>query len=73
MPYFIAQGTADTTVRPRITAQFVRALCRQNVPARFVSMPGRNHTQIARAAARAAVAWMADRFAGAPPPSDCRR
>lgn len=73
MPYFIAQGTADTTVRPRITAQFVRALCQQNVPVRFVSMPGRNHNQIARAAARAAVAWMADRFAAAPPPSDCRR
>ncbi len=73
MAYFIAQGTADTTVRPRITAQFVRALCQQNVPVRFVSMPGLNHTQIARGAARAAVAWMADRFAAAPPPSDCRR
>lgn len=73
MPYFIAQGAADTTVRPRITAQFIRALCQQNVPVRFVSMPGRNHNQIARAAARAAVAWMADRFAGAPPPNDCRR
>lgn len=73
MPYFIAQGTADTTVRPRITAQFMRALCQQGVPVRYVSMPGRNHNQIARAAARAAVAWMADRFAGIAPPSDCRR
>ncbi len=73
MPYFIVQGTADTTVLPRITAQFVRALCQQNVPVRSVRMPGLDHTQIARGAARAAVAWMADRFAGAPPPNDCRR
>ena len=39
MAYFIAQGTADTTVRPRITAQFMRALCQQNVPVASSACP----------------------------------
>jgi pimeloyl-ACP methyl ester carboxylesterase len=73
VPYFLAQGTADQIVRPAITARFMQALCQQGAPVRFVSLPGASHTAAARASARAAVAWMADRFAGAPPPNNCRR
>jgi pimeloyl-ACP methyl ester carboxylesterase len=73
VPYFLAQGTADQIVRPAITARFMQALCRQGAPVRFVSLPGASHTAVARASARAAVAWMADRFAGTLPPDNCRR
>ena len=35
-PVFIAQGTADTTVRPDITKHFAEALCPQGVRVSFV-------------------------------------
>ena len=73
VPYFLAQGTADQIVRPAIAARFMQALCQQGAPVRFVSLPGTSHTAVARGSARAAVAWMTDRFAGAPPPDNCRR
>ena len=38
-PVFIAQGTADTTVRPEITKQFGDHLCSQGVRVDFVELP----------------------------------
>jgi pimeloyl-ACP methyl ester carboxylesterase len=72
-PVFIAQGTADTTVRPEITKQFVRLLCKQGSRVRFLLLPGVSHTFAARNSAGQALAWMSDRFRGAPAPSDCGR
>jgi acetyl esterase/lipase len=72
-PVFIAQGTADTTVRPEITKRFAVALCRQGTRVRFVSLPGVSHTFAAKKSAGQALAWMIDRFRGAPAPSDCGR
>jgi acetyl esterase/lipase len=72
-PVFIAQGTADTTVRPDITKRFAKALCAQGVPVSFVSLNGVTHTFAARDSAAAALQWMDDRFRGAPAPSDCVR
>jgi acetyl esterase/lipase len=72
-PVFIAQGTADTTVRPEITKQFVRLLCKQGSRVRFLLLPGVSHTFAARNSAGQALAWMNDRFRGAPAPSDCGR
>jgi hypothetical protein len=57
-PVFLAQGTADTTVRPEITKQFGDHLCAQGARVEFVELPG---------------GWMGDRFRGAPAPSSCRR
>jgi pimeloyl-ACP methyl ester carboxylesterase len=72
-PVFIAQGTADTTVRPQVTKQFAVALCRQGTRVRFVSLKGVSHTFAAKASAGQALAWMGDRFRGVPAPSDCGR
>ncbi len=63
-PVFIAQGTADTTVRPDITKQFAVALCRQGARVRFVSLNGVSHTFAAKESVGQALAWMGDRFRG---------
>jgi pimeloyl-ACP methyl ester carboxylesterase len=73
VPYFLAQGTADDIVRPQITARFMRTLCEQGAPVRMVRIPGGGHHSAAWDSVRATVGWIADRFAGAPPPNDCRR
>ena len=72
-PVFIAQGTADTTVRPEITKQFGEHLCKQGTRVSFVELPGVTHTFAAKNSAHAALAWMGDRFRGAPAPSSCGR
>jgi acetyl esterase/lipase len=72
-PVFIAQGTADTTVRPEITKRFGEALCAQGVRVSFVPLPGVTHTFAARDSANAALEWMTERFRGAPAPSSCER
>jgi acetyl esterase/lipase len=70
-PVFIAQGTADTTVRPEITKQFGEALCKQGTRVHFILMNGVTHTFAARDSAGQTLAWMGDRFRGAPAPSNC--
>lgn len=72
-PVFIAQGTADTTVRPEITKRFGEALCAQGVPVSFVELQGVTHTFAAKVSAPQALAWMIDRFRGLPPHSDCEQ
>jgi acetyl esterase/lipase len=72
-PVFIAQGTADTTVRPDITERFGEALCKQGVRVSFIKLEGVSHTFAAKDSAPEALAWMTDRFRGAPAPSDCER
>ena len=70
-PVFLAQGTADSVVHPAITERYMAALCGRGIPVAFVLMPGVIHAFAARQSATAAVAWMADRFNGAPAPSSC--
>jgi len=72
-PVFIAQGTADTTVNPEITTRFGEALCAQGVRVSFIKLEGVSHVFAAKDSAPAALAWMTDRFQGAPAPSDCER
>lgn len=72
VPVFLVQGSADPVVRPQVTAQYMRLLCRSGTPVRFVSVPG-DHAASAKQGAAAAVAWIADRFARAPVPDDCGR
>jgi acetyl esterase/lipase len=61
-PVFLAQGTADTTVRPEITKQFGDHLCGQGARVDFVELPGVSHTFAAKDSAPAALAWMGERF-----------
>ena len=72
-PVFLAQGTADTTVRPEITKQFGDHLCSQGTRVSFVELPGVTHTFAAKDSVQAALRWMGDRFRGAPAPSSCAR
>ena len=70
-PVFLAQGTADTIVRPYITKQFGKALCKQGAKVMFVEMPGVTHTFAAKNSVSTALKWMDDRFRGVPAPSVC--
>jgi len=67
-PVFIAQGTADTTVRPEITKRFGEALCKQGTRVSFIELPGVTHTFAAKNSVGQALAWMGERFRGAPAP-----
>ena len=71
VPLFIAQGTDDQLVRPEVTRDYVARACRAGVKVRFLAMPGVGHGFAAHDSARAAVAWIADRFAGQSPPDNC--
>lgn len=71
IPVFLAQGGADELVRPRVTQDYMRRLCRAGSAVRMIVMPEVNHGFIGRDSAAAAVDWMAGRFAGSDAPSDC--
>jgi acetyl esterase/lipase len=73
VPVFISQGTADEVVRPQVTAAYGGRLCAQGTPVRFQSVQDGEHIRVAFQTAKDAVAWMADRFEGKPPPDECVR
>ena len=73
LPVFISQGASDVIVAPAVTRDFVVRLCRRNSKVRFLPMSGGDHVSAGKSAAPAAVAWIEDRFAGKPAPSDCGR
>ena len=71
VPYYIAQGTADTTVDPSVTVNYVGKLCAGGSVVRLEKFPGKTHDNIAKAAAATVVDWISDRFKGRPPPNTC--
>jgi pimeloyl-ACP methyl ester carboxylesterase len=71
LPVFIAQGTADTVVRPAITKQYVGELCRGGALVKMHVLSGVSHVTIALDSAYDAVEWMAHRFEDRPAPSQC--
>ncbi|HLH48768.1 MAG TPA: alpha/beta fold hydrolase [Roseiarcus sp.] len=71
VPVFLAQGSADRLVPPSVTEAYRKRLCRGGSPVGFMLLPRVGHAFVARDAAGAAVAWMAGRFAGEPPPTNC--
>lgn len=71
IPLFLAQGTADNIVRPEVTRSYMQHQCTAGSKVSMMWVPGVGHGFIARDSADAAVAWMMDRFAGRPAPSDC--
>ena len=73
VPVFVAQGSADVIVAPAVTRDFVTRLCRRNAAVRYLPMEGGDHVTAGKRAAPEAVAWLRDRFAGRPAPSDCAR
>jgi len=73
IPVFLAQGTADETILPSVTADYMQRLCAAGSKVRLLMMPGVGHAWIARDAAGAVIDWMAQRFSGAAAPSDGSR
>jgi acetyl esterase/lipase len=71
IPVFIAQGTTDALVLPRVTRDYVNRLCANGSAVIFDPVPNTGHGFVAFKASDAAVAWMADRFAGLRAPSNC--
>jgi acetyl esterase/lipase len=71
VPFYIAQGTADTTVDPPVTEDFVQRLCAAGSVVRLEKFPGKTHHDIPKAAGRTAVKWIRDRFEGRQPPDNC--
>ena len=73
LPVFVQQGGEDVIVAPAVTAAFVARLCRRNRQVRYIVTAAGDHVTAGKTAAPDAVAWIGDRFAGRPPPSDCGR
>ncbi|GLS43113.1 alpha/beta fold hydrolase [Methylobacterium brachythecii] len=71
IPIFLAQGSDDTLVLPRVTLDYRTKLCRAGSRVEFDLVPGVGHLSIAKDAAPAAIDWIADRFAGQAAPSNC--
>ncbi len=70
-PLLIVQGAADTIVDPAVTKQLVRKLCQNGEQVDLRLYPGVGHIATGHDAAPAVVAWIADRFAGKPAPTNC--
>ena len=73
IPLFLAQGTTDNIVRPEVTRGYMQRQCKAGGKVAMMWVPGVGHGFVARDSADNAVAWMMDRFAGRPAPSDCGR
>jgi len=70
-PVFIAQNPKDAVVAPEITLAFARRLCAGGAEVRYVTIIGQSHVTSGKDSAKDALAWIAARFTGQPPPSDC--
>ncbi len=71
-PLLIAQSSRDTIVSAAVTRKFVKAVCKRGTPTRWIDMTG-DHGTSAKDSAQETIGWIASRFDGNPPPSDCRR
>lgn len=73
VPVLVAQGEADPLVRPKVTAAYVRGLCRTNKAVSYLTMPGVDHGLAALKSAPQVVAWIENRFRGVRAGGTCGR
>nr|WP_281418553.1 lipase family protein [Ancylobacter oerskovii] len=71
VPVFLTQGQLDMFVRPTITRDYVRQLCRADTHVVYHEIPLASHGGAAAASAVQAVAWLAGRFSDRSPPTTC--
>lgn len=71
VPVFLAQGTADTVVRPTVTYGYRDQLCRAGSRVQLLQLPGVGHGFVGYRSSSTAIEWISDRFAGVPAPSNC--
>ena len=70
-PIYLQQGDADKTIPVKYTRQAGRNLCRFDDTVEYKNYPGMDHDPLVFASFRDQIAWIADRFAGAPAPTNC--
>jgi acetyl esterase/lipase len=70
-PVFLSQGLSDGLVRPAVTQAYKKRLCNAGSKVKMILLPGVGHGFIGYDSADAAADWMAGRFRGGTPPSDC--
>jgi pimeloyl-ACP methyl ester carboxylesterase len=73
IPVFLAQGTDDVIIRPKVTQDYAAMLCGAGSKVRMLSMPNIGHGRAAQASTQAMLDWTSGRFAGATAPDDCSR
>jgi acetyl esterase/lipase len=73
IPVFLAQGTDDDIIHPKVTQDYAARLCGAGSKVRVLLMPNIGHSRAAQASTSALLDWTSDRFAGKPAPDDCSR
>src|ERR1700761_6789801 len=73
IPVFLAQGTDDVIIDPKVTQDYAVALCGAGSKVRMLSMPNIGHGRAAQASTQAMLGWTSGRFAGTTAPDDCSR
>jgi len=73
IPVFLAQGTDDDIIHPKVTQDYAAKLCGAGSKVRILLMPNIGHSRAAQASTSALLDWAGDRFAGEPAPDDCSR
>ena len=71
VPLLLLQGSADPMVQPDATSSLQFELCQRPVKLLYRELPGENHSTVLAASLDQVEAWLADRFAGKPAPSNC--
>lgn len=72
-PVLVLQGTADTVVNPNGSTQYVQQACRYRQPVQYSRYKNATHQTIPFVGQHEYLSWIADRFAGEPAPSSCKR
>jgi acetyl esterase/lipase len=73
LPVFLAQGTNDVIIRPKVTQDYAASLCGAGSKVRILLMPNIGHGRAAQASTRAVLDWTSDRFANKNAPNDCSK
>ena len=71
VPVLVLQGNDDPLVTAEVTQRGVDRLCAAGTVVDLRKYDEADHLTIVEVATPDAVAWLADRFAGVPPPSSC--
>jgi pimeloyl-ACP methyl ester carboxylesterase len=73
IPVFLAQGTDDDIIHPKVTQDYASKLCGAGSKVRILLMPNIGHGRAAQASTSALLDWASDRFAGKAASDDCSR
>jgi alpha-beta hydrolase superfamily lysophospholipase len=71
VPLLVAQGLADTLVRPAITESFVQARCADGASIALHTYAGVGHFEVRTTSAPLVAGWLLDRVHGEPAPTGC--